>query len=108
MGVNSDPLVMGSHFGSYTLGDLDDVGIWKDESLDDDQVTTIFEGGIVALAGGGPGDFDLDGELTAVDIDLLSGAVRAGDNDAFFDLNADGLVNQTDHDDGKAAPFGQS
>jgi hypothetical protein len=43
-----------------------------------------------------PGDFDLDGELTAVDMDLLSGAVLANDDNTFFDLNADALVDQTD------------
>ncbi|MFC1759826.1 dockerin type I domain-containing protein, partial [Planctomycetota bacterium] len=42
------------------------------------------------------GDFNHDGLLTAIDIDLLSTEVRAGTNDSEFDLNNDGQVNQTD------------
>ncbi len=43
-----------------------------------------------------PGDFDMNGDLEAVDIDLLSSEVRGGSNDATFDLTGDGLVNQVD------------
>ena len=45
-----------------------------------------------------PGDFDGNGVLDAADINLLSEAVRAGDNPAEFDLNADALVNQADRE----------
>ena len=41
------------------------------------------------------GDFNHDGLLTAIDIDMLSTEVRAGTNDADFDLNSDGQVDQT-------------
>jgi hypothetical protein len=43
-----------------------------------------------------PGDFDINGDINAVDIDLLSLEVRGGSNDATFDLTGDGLVNQED------------
>jgi hypothetical protein len=43
-----------------------------------------------------PGDFDSDSQLTVADIDLLSTEVRAGTNNAAFDLNSDSLVNDSD------------
>jgi hypothetical protein len=44
------------------------------------------------------GDFDVDGQLSAADIDLLSAAVRRGQYDRYFDLNTDGIVDQTDRE----------
>jgi len=43
-----------------------------------------------------PGDFNADGLLTSVDIDALSGQVRAGTNNAAYDLNADTKVDDAD------------
>jgi len=43
-----------------------------------------------------PGDFNSDGLLTSVDIDTLSGQVRAGTNNAAYDLNADKKVDDAD------------
>lgn len=43
-----------------------------------------------------PGDFDQDGQLTVVDLDLLTQAVGAGNGSADFDLNEDNEVNLTD------------
>jgi len=42
------------------------------------------------------GDFDVDGFLTAVDIDLLSAEVAAQSNDLSFDLTGDAVVDQAD------------
>ena len=42
------------------------------------------------------GDFDADSELTAADIDILSMALRDGDNSPKFDLDKDGNVNEND------------
>jgi hypothetical protein len=42
------------------------------------------------------GDFNSNGTLDAEDIDLLSGEVRSGANNATFDLNSDQLVDQLD------------
>lgn len=42
------------------------------------------------------GDFDIDGVLTAIDIDLLSAEIRAGSNTAAFDLTADSIVDDLD------------
>jgi hypothetical protein len=44
-----------------------------------------------------PGDFNGDGVLTAVDIDLLTTEIKAGANRPTFDLNGDALVNAADH-----------
>jgi hypothetical protein len=52
---------------------------------------------VTADPGGGlGGDFNNDGQLTAIDIDLLSAEVRAQTNNASFDLNSDGSVNDAD------------
>ena len=42
------------------------------------------------------GDFDMDGALTAADIDMLNGAIRDGSNDALFDVTSDGAVDAAD------------
>ena len=59
-----------------------------------------------------PGDFNNDGLLTAIDIDLLSEEVRTGTNLPEFDLNADSLVNDADRaiwvDELKFTYFGDS
>jgi hypothetical protein len=59
---------------------------WAIDNID----VTADPGGAVG------GDFNDDGQLTDTDIDLLSAEVRAGTNDASFDLNADSLVNDLD------------
>lgn len=43
-----------------------------------------------------PGDLNNDALLDAADIDALAAALRAGETDAKFDLNADSLVNDAD------------
>jgi hypothetical protein len=43
-----------------------------------------------------PGDFDLDGTLTALDIDQLSSHIRVGGSEARFDLNADSRIDSAD------------
>ena len=59
----------------------------------------------------GNGDFDVNDQLNADDIDQLSAAVRAG-RDLSFDVNGDGLLNQDDRrlwvDDLKNTFFGDA
>ncbi len=43
-----------------------------------------------------PGDVNGDGELNAIDIDLLSRVVRENRQESFFDFSSDGIVNQDD------------
>ena len=44
----------------------------------------------------GNGDFDMDGELTAADIDLLNAAIGDGGGDAMFDVTGDGAIDDAD------------
>ena len=57
--------------------------------------TLIIDNVSIATAGI-PGDFNNDGALTAIDIDLLTEEVSAGTNLAEFDLDGNNVV---DHDD---------
>ena len=77
-------------------GWIDDVAIW-DEVLDSDDIKAIAENGVGALLNPMVGDFNGDGVRDATDIDLLSAAIRTGDDAPAFDLNSDGLVNLADH-----------
>ncbi len=45
-----------------------------------------------------PGDLDRNGTIDARDIDLLSAALRLGNDETRFDLNSDGQVNQADRE----------
>ena len=67
-------------------------------SLTDDGLS-LFNAAIDWLLGNTvsvPGDFNNDGLLTVIDVDLLSENVQAGTHDAQFDLTADNLVNFDD------------
>ncbi len=55
-----------------------------------DHIRVIGEGNLL------PGDFNADGLLDAIDIDLLTAAV--GGDDLKFDLNSDGFVTDADRD----------
>jgi len=59
-----------------------------------------------------PGDFNGDGELTAVDLNTLTDEARQMTNAIDFDLNADSLVNQSDRsvwvEDLKSTYFGDA
>jgi hypothetical protein len=75
------------------IGAIDDFAVF-DHVLDEDEVLDIFENG---LGGGGiPGDYNGDGELNALDIDLQAVEMKkpAAEQDlAKFDHNNDGVVN---------------
>ena len=66
----------------------------------------------VIQSGNIPGDFNENGVLDAIDINLLSGQVRQGTNDIAYDLNQDELVNDADRkiwvNDLKFTYFGDS
>lgn len=42
------------------------------------------------------GDVNLDGNIDALDIDALTGAIATGANESVFDLDLNGIVNETD------------
>ena len=69
------------------------------DSINDGSDNTVFRAILESLIPFGSsvlGDFDGDGLLTAIDIDLLSDEVLAGTNNPDFDVNADNLVNGQD------------
>ncbi|MCA9200779.1 MAG: hypothetical protein KDA87_24745 [Planctomycetales bacterium] len=80
-------------------GLIDDFALF-DHVLSADDVTALFEQTLspadflnnVGLSG----DYDLDGLLTAADIDRLSEAVRDGLTDAIYDLDENGQVDMFD------------
>ena len=76
------------------LGFQDDVRIY-DTVLTMEQLDVVRRENLEAIL---EGDFDLDGDLDAVDIDQLSAAVLSGQNDAAFDLNGDAVVDGADRD----------
>ncbi len=79
-------------------GNIDDVSIFS-FALDVDAITALANGAsplAIPIPGQVLGDFDGDGLLTAVDIDLLTAEVRAGSNNLAFDLDNDDLVNEED------------
>lgn len=66
--------------------------------IDQEQFARALDdfGALLSPATTVPGDFDADGLLTAIDIDLLSAEVIAGSNQSSFDLTGDSIVDQTD------------
>ena len=80
------------------MGDSDPFFIVFSFGIENDQFTEALNdfNELLLTNGGVLGDFDLDGSLTATDIDMLSAEVLAGNNTASFDINDDQLVNQLD------------
>jgi hypothetical protein len=59
----------------------------------------LYEAQIRAIADfdtSAPGDFDRDGELTALDVDLLTAEIRGDGSACHFDLTGDGKVDAAD------------
>ncbi len=80
-------------------GLIDDVALW-DEVLDDDAIKTIATRGVAAfLNPGAEGDYNTDGQLDVIDIDLQSEEMNkepAQQDLAKFDHNNDAVVNIDD------------
>ncbi|MCP4190759.1 MAG: PEP-CTERM sorting domain-containing protein [Planctomycetaceae bacterium] len=91
-GRHADPLATTTHSGAQ-----DEVAIWLDRVLTEDEVQTIWNAAQGNFTPSNPGDFNGDSVLDAADIDLLTAEIVAGNNSAEFDLNADNLVNVADH-----------
>ena len=79
---------------SHIRIELDEFRVY-DEALSQEEIAAIMAGPDV---GGLLGDFDDNGVLNTIDIDLLMNEVAAGSNDAAFDLTKDGEVNDLDRD----------
>jgi hypothetical protein len=93
--------VLGGRFGLFQKATVDfaEVLLYSEALGDEDRVAVeaYLDDKFFGISGI-PGDFDNDGLLTAIDIDLLSAVVRDGSNDAEYDLNGDERVNQADRD----------
>jgi hypothetical protein len=63
----------------------------------DDGAFHVYQAPILSHPQGINGDVDLDGQLTARDIDAIAGAIRAGFTSIVYDLNHDNVVNINDH-----------
>ena len=59
-------------------------------------ISDMSNGLVVARLDLFDGDFNYDGVLDCTDINLLTGAVASGENDADFDITGDGVVNLAD------------
>ncbi len=81
------------HAERWFTGNLADVRIY-DEALDEAALQAIMSG--EGINNGILGDFNGDGVVDAVDMDLLSADVRAGLNTPKFDLDGDGVVGTSD------------
>lgn len=57
----------------------------------------LFSGGTVTILSPS-GDLNQDGQLDAIDINLLTAAVKEQSQNLDFDVNVDGLVNESDRD----------
>ena len=88
--------------GAVTISD-GDLEVTADDSITDIDGTNrdFIHADAIAigpLPNAVPGDFDGNGMLDAVDIDLLSAEVEAGTDKLTFDLNNDQAVNQQDRE----------
>ena len=72
---------------------IDAIVFSLDPFLIEDDLDALLEG---QAPGGVTGDFNNDGQLTGVDIDLLTTESAAGNNPPAYDLNSDALVDADD------------
>ncbi len=79
-------------------GNIDDVAIWS-FALDEVHIAALATGAsplTIPVPSDVLGDFNGDGLLTAIDIDLLTQEVILGNHPPKYDLDNDGLVDQED------------
>jgi hypothetical protein len=92
--LSGDPLPI--FFGGYDAGEkwrgfMSDVRLFDHALTAEEVLALVGDGGDVI-----PGDFNRDGQLTAADIDDLTGQSAGGTHPADYDLNSDALVNGAD------------
>ena len=74
-GRRSDPLDTTTHSGAQ-----DEVAIWLDRVLTDDEAALLYEVAIGDRVAGPPGDYNLDGAVDAADLDLQSAEIVLGNS----------------------------
>ncbi len=91
-GRHEDPAASTTHSGAQ-----DEVAIWLDRVLTDEEVELLWSTAIGDVNPGLPGDYNRDGEVNVPDIDLQSAEMQKADPDlATFDENGDGSVDIAD------------
>lgn len=83
----------------YWNGELDEIAMWN-RALSEAELTQVYQLGLAGnpIISGNTvlGDFNQDGQLTDVDINQLTDAVRSATNPKAFDVTGDNLVNEAD------------
>ncbi len=81
-------------FNRQLVGHLDELYVFR-RALTEAEIQKLFklEGAVTVT-----GDFNNDGQLTVVDIDLLSGDVRQPSGNKIYDVNGDNVVNGADRE----------
>ena len=86
----------------YWNGMLDDLGIWH-RALSEDEIVQIYTDGLAGkpILGGVSveGDYNNDGRLDAVDLDLQASQIVIDPGDLAYDLNDDSVVDFTERQD---------
>lgn len=77
----------------FLAGAMDEFAIYS-TALTEDRVLAHYNAGLGLNTLSG--DFDSSGALDVADINMLTGAVASGANDAAFDLTGDGIVDAAD------------
>ena len=91
-GRHEDPLASTTHSGAQ-----DEVAIWLDRVLTDDEVQTLWEAALGNGVAGTPGDYNDDGLVDVEDINLQAAAIADANPDlARYDENLDGTVDLND------------
>ncbi|MCA9217985.1 MAG: hypothetical protein KDB27_33170 [Planctomycetales bacterium] len=85
-------------FGSALALGADRLIVGSPNDIDPAQNLTTGSAYLFDLDIGITGDFNKDGVLDALDIDDLTAQLRGGANPSDYDLNSDGVVNQTDRE----------
>ncbi|MFC1757899.1 dockerin type I domain-containing protein, partial [Planctomycetota bacterium] len=92
-GQTAYPDINATGGGGYFEGVIDEVALYN-VALSADRIKAQYD---AAIGGGGLlGDFNNDGELNVMDIELLSQEVRDQTDNASFDVNNDQVVNGED------------
>ena len=89
-GRREDPTDSTTHSGAQ-----DEVSIWLDRVLTDEEVDVLWQAALGNFASL-PGDYNSDGTVDVLDIDLQAAAMMAAEPDLTFDANGDGQLTVDD------------
>ena len=78
--------------GNQLMGQLSELAVW-DRALSADRLQAHFQS---AIGAGEPGDFNLDGQIDTLDINLLTQAIIDESLDTLYDVDNNGVVDLDD------------